>query len=99
MPMAITERQRILLQFTSAREKAEILLRGLLDAKAQSEKHLADTRQRDAVKQVTGRSSMENAIASTQRMIETLSRNITQLRRELSEEDAAMLDEGSTQGH
>ena len=56
MPMAISERQRILLQFTAAREKAETLLRGLLDAKTQSEKHLAETRQ-EAIAQIHDRAT------------------------------------------
>jgi hypothetical protein len=93
MQMAMTERQRILMQFNAAREKAESLLRGLLEAKSKSERNLAETKQRDFVKQVTGRSSMDNAIASTQRMIETLTRNINEIRQELSEEDVALLAE------
>ncbi|MCB9845720.1 MAG: hypothetical protein H6811_07020 [Phycisphaeraceae bacterium] len=93
MQVTMTERQRILIDTTIARDKAQTLLRGLLDAKARSEKHLRDSRQIDAMKTVTGRSSMDNAIASTQRMVEALNRAIDQAKRDLSEEDLALLDD------
>lgn len=89
----MTERQRILLETTSARDQAEALLRSLLDAKAQSEKRLAELKQSDSVKAVTGRSAMDNAIASTQRMIETLNRALTQMKRDLSDADLAAMDD------
>ncbi len=91
-------RQRILLEFNTARDQAEALLRGLLDAKAQSEKHLAELRQPDALKAVTGKSAMDNAIASTQRMIETLNRATSELKKDLSEEDLAALREAENEG-
>lgn len=87
----MTERQRILLETTIARDKAEALLKGLVDAKSRSEKYLAETNQLDAMKQVTGRSSMDNAIASTRRMIETLNRTLSQLKDQLSDEDFEVL--------
>lgn len=87
----MTERQRILLETTAARDKAEALLRGLLDAKERSEKHMADSGQSDHLKQVTGRSAMDNAIASTQRMIESLNRALSQLKRNLTDEDFEIL--------
>lgn len=96
--MPITERQRILLQFTAARDHAESLLRVLLEARAQSEKHLAEVKQPDAMKRVTGRSSIDNAVASTQRMIESINRNIGQIERELSDEDLALLNESRAGG-
>jgi hypothetical protein len=88
-----TKRQQILLETTSTRDKAEALLRTLLDHKAQSEKNLADLRQPDAFKTVTGRSALDNAIASTQRMVEALNRVISQTKRELTDEDLEVLDE------
>lgn len=69
------------------RDQAEALLRALKDAKGESEKRLADLKQPDALKAVTGRTAMDNAIASTQRMIETLNRAATELKRELSEDE------------
>jgi hypothetical protein len=88
-----TKRQQILVETTSTRDKAEALLRTLLDHKAQSEKNLADLRQPDAFKTVTGRSALDNAIASTQRMVEALNRVISQTKRELTDEDLEVLDE------
>ena len=96
--MAITERQKILLESTVARDTAESLLQRLLGAKAESEKRLGELRQVDPLKRVTGRSSMDNAIVSTQRMIETLNRSISQLGRELPEEDVALFTEAKPAG-
>lgn len=88
-----SKRQQILSETTSTRERAEELLRTLLDCKAQSERNLADLKQTDAFKSVTGRSALDNAIASTQRMVEALDRVIQQTRKTLSEEDLAVLEE------
>ena len=73
---------QVLTETTATRDRAEALLRALLDYKSQSEKNLADLRQADAFKTVTGRSSLDNAIASTQRMIEALDRVIDQAKKE-----------------
>lgn len=89
--MAMSKRQRILIETTAARDQAEALLRALLDAKSKSERRLAELKQTDALKAVTGRSAMDNAIATTQRMVETLNRSIGQLK--LSEPDADALEE------
>ncbi len=93
MPATMTERQRILIETAAARDKAEAMLRTLLDAKEQSEQNLAQARQPDVMKEVTGRSSMDNAIASTQRMIDSLNRALDQIKRHLSDDDLALLDE------
>lgn len=66
------EANRIATETTSTREKAEALLAGLMEAKADAERRLAADRRHDAFKAVTGRSAMENAIASTKRMIESI---------------------------
>jgi hypothetical protein len=84
----------MLVDITAARDQAEALLRGLLDAKTQSEKHLSELRQPDALKAVTGRSAMDNGIAAVQRMIETLNRVTSDLKRDLTDQDLAMLEEG-----
>ena len=76
---------QVLLETTATRDRAEALLRSLLDFKSQSERNLADLRQPDAFKNVTGRSSLDNAIASTQRMIEALNRVIAQSKKELDQ--------------
>ena len=71
-----TAQQKMALEWTVARDDAEGLLRSLLDAKQESEKRLSDLHQSDPFKRATGRSAIDDAIASTQRMIETLNRNI-----------------------
>jgi hypothetical protein len=83
----------IVLETAATRDRAEALLRTLLDCKAQSERNLAELKQPDTFKSVTGRSAIDNAIASTQRMVESLNRVINHARKELSEEDCALLDE------
>jgi hypothetical protein len=72
--------QKMVLEWTVARDDAEGLLRSLLDAKQESEKRLSDLCQSDPFKRATGRSAIDDAIASTQRMIETLNRNIRESR-------------------
>ncbi len=91
--MQDTNKQRVLVETMTRRDEAEALLRALLDAKATSERNLASIRQSDFMKSVTGRSSMDNAIASTQRLIESFNRVITDLRANLSDEDLELLGE------
>ena len=91
--MAMTERQRIMLETNALRDKAEALLRGLLDAKAVTEREMARLKRPDPMQLVTGRSSIDDGIASTRRMIETLNRSLAQARRDLDDDDIAMLDE------
>jgi hypothetical protein len=91
----MSERQRILQETNVVRDKAEALLRGLMDAKSTSEKHLAAVHERDRMKALTGRSSMDNAIASTRRMIDSLDRTLSQLKRDLSDEDLALMQESA----
>ncbi|HRQ73902.1 MAG TPA: hypothetical protein PLU35_12830 [Phycisphaerales bacterium] len=92
MPATMTERHQVLIETTAARDKAEALLRGLQEARARSERHLREIGQTDALKAVTGQSSIENAIASTQRMIDTLNRSLLQLKQGLTDEDLALID-------
>jgi hypothetical protein len=89
----MSQRQQIVLETIATRDRAEALLRSLLDCKAQSERNLADLRQPDIFKSVTGRSALDNAIASTQRMVEALNRVVSQAKKDLTDEDMAVLDE------
>ncbi|GMV26667.1 MAG: hypothetical protein AMXMBFR58_26980 [Phycisphaerae bacterium] len=77
----------VLRDSVDARRKAEDLLRGLLEAKSQTESFLAEGGREDPVKSLTGRSAIDNAINSTKRMIDTLDRAIEQVRRELDQDD------------
>lgn len=62
------------------RRKAEVLLQALLDAKAKTEAQLGDSRPSDPLQRVTGKTSLDNAIESTRRMIDTLDRHLAMLR-------------------
>lgn len=89
--MIDSAKHRMIQDTIQRRDDAVALLRSLLDAKSVSEKNLALLQQPDLVKQVTGRSSMDNAIASTRRLIDSFNRVLDDLRRNLSEEDLALI--------
>lgn len=89
--MGISEKDRMVLEWSLARDDAAALLRTLQGARAESERRQAELRQGDAMKKVTGRSMMDNAIERTQRMVDTLNRQIAELESSFSEEDAALL--------
>lgn len=82
-----------MLETNALRDKAEALLRGLIDAKAVTEREMARFNREDAMAKVTGRSAIEDGIASTKRMIESLNRSLAQSRRDLNDDDIALLDE------
>jgi hypothetical protein len=79
MPSTTTE--RVLAEMTAARQHAEAVLKGLLEAQSACERQLQDENRRDAMKVVTGRSSLENAVMATRRMIESFERQIQELTR------------------
>jgi hypothetical protein len=84
-------KQRMIEETTKRRDDAVALLKSLLDAKSISERNLAEIQQPDLIKQVTGRSSMDNAIASTRRLIDSFNRVLDDLRRNLSDEDLLII--------
>lgn len=55
-----------------ARSQAEAVLKSLLAAQAECEQHLKTQRRSDAMKDVSGSSSIERAIASTRQLIKQL---------------------------
>ncbi len=83
---------RLLTETTQRRDDASRLLDALLEAKRVSESNLAQLQQDDMLKRVTGKSSMDNAIASTRRLIDSFNRVIDDLRRNLSDDELAELD-------
>jgi|GEM_PF-3042975 len=83
-------RHRILREHTSARDKAETLLRGLLDAKASTDRALGGSGKPTAQ---GGPRGLECAIASTRRLVEAYTRTLEAMHRDLSEEDLVLLDE------
>jgi hypothetical protein len=84
---------RVWLETVQRRDEACALLETLLAAKRSSERNLAEIRRTDLVKQVTGRSSMDNAIESTRRLIKSFDQVLADLKRTLGAEDLAELDE------
>lgn len=85
------DKKQILSQTTHRRDEATKLLSTLLDAKKISERNLASIKQDDLLKRVTGNSSMDNAIASTRKLIDSFNRVIDDLRRNLTDEDLAIV--------
>lgn len=88
-----TTRQQVLIETHATRQQAVELLKALQHAHAECEAHLKSEQRSDVVKTVTGRSSVENAIASTRRMIESLDRAVEEARCALSDADQGFLDE------
>lgn len=84
---------RVWIDTVQRRDEARALLETLLAAKRCSEQNLAEIRRADLVKQVTGRSSMDNAIESTRRLIASFDTVLADLRRTLATEDLELLDE------
>lgn len=84
---------RVWIETVQRRDEARVLLETLLAAKACSERNLAEIRRTDLVKQVTGKSSMDNAIESTRRLIASFDRVLADLKATLSPEDLDVLDE------
>lgn len=76
--MVLSEKQRLVVETQAARDRAEAILQRLLEAKSQTEQELSTLRRTDAFKAVTGRSAIDNAIAATRRMIDSLSHAIDQ---------------------
>lgn len=75
------------------RDEARALLETLMAAKRCSELNLAEIRRADLVKQVTGKSSMDNAIESTRRLIASFDKVLADLRGTLGPEEIEILDE------
>ncbi len=84
------EAEQLLHETVEARAKAQRLLDGLIAAKSASERRLADLRQTDLLSRVTGRSSIDNAIESTRRMIEMIDRLLADLRWTLESDRLAL---------
>ncbi|MBC7835412.1 MAG: hypothetical protein H7Y88_09985 [Phycisphaerales bacterium] len=79
----------LLAETVAARERAEGVIQGLMQAKAQCEADLARASREDILKKVTGRSSLDNAVIQARKVVESLDRAIDQLRADLAREGAA----------
>lgn len=73
-----SSRQQLLLETLAARQRAVELLKSLEQAAADCEAQLKAEDRIDRIKVVTGRSSLEEAITSTQRMIDMLDRAMSE---------------------
>lgn len=80
-----SSRQRYVTEAVAARARAEVVLRELIAASAECESHLTQQSRVDSMRLVTGKTSLENAINETRRIIDVLDRAI---------EDADRLDPG-----
>jgi len=68
------------------REQADVLLQRLIDSRSQSEQRFAENGQRDAIKCVTGRSALEDAIEKTRCMIQNMDALLDDMQSDLQEE-------------
>ena len=84
----MSEKDRIISDLSRQREKADGLLKELHEARTRAEKLLTEANRRDTYKEVTGASSLDNAIVSTRKMVETLDRQIQELKVVMRPEDA-----------
>lgn len=90
---SVSDRTDILSETARARTDAKRLLEGLIEARAQSEARLAELNRVDILKKLTGTSAMDTAIASTERMIDTLDRVLGEVESKLTPEELALLRE------
>src|SRR5262245_4915767 len=89
----MSERQQLLKETMSARERAEGLLKQLMQAKSVSE-HPGEGGYRDLYKRVTGASSLDNAIAATRLTLDQYSRVLTELEQMEPDDELAMSKRG-----
>jgi hypothetical protein len=90
--MPVVDRARILTETADAKAEARRLLAGLIEARAQSEARLAELHRVDILKKLSGRSALDTAIGSTERMIDSLDRVLGEIRGLLTPEEAALLE-------
>jgi len=79
--MSIREAERVVLETTATRDKAEALLGALRRARDESSRQMQALGMTDKLREATGRSIYDNAIESTQQMVDTLSACVREMRR------------------
>ncbi len=89
----MTRRRQILSQTSATRDRAQALLRSLMDHKTQTDR--VRPRSASAASFVSG-TALDRAITSTQRMIETLNRVLEQTMGDVTDEDLQLLDQPKT---
>ena len=91
--MTATRAHQVFSETRARRDEARALLRALMDAKAHTEQGNSECRTADFLRDITGRSAMDKAIESTRRLIDSFNRVLDDLRRDLTEDDLALLAE------
>ncbi|USN99021.1 MAG: hypothetical protein H6810_12870 [Phycisphaeraceae bacterium] len=91
--MTATKAHRVFSETRARRDEARALLRALMDAKAHTERRNGELRQADFLRDITGRTAMDKAIESTRRLIDSFNRILDDLRRDLTDDDLALLAE------
>ena len=87
--MDATANRRIMTETAQARDQAEAVLRGLLEARVRAESALPVKGTANPM----GLSGVEVAITSTERLVASYDRVLERLRSALSDADLALLDE------
>lgn len=91
--MPVTRAQQVFSETRTRRDEARALLRALMDAKTKAEQAGPGARPLDSLEHVTGCSSMDKAIESTRRLIDSFNRVLDDLCGGMTEEDLALLAE------
>lgn len=89
--LIMSDRDQILNESRRTRAHAAEVLRELTDAKLACEATLAAERRPDMVKNITGQSSLEAAIAETRKVIDSLDRAIAAAASDLDADDRDVL--------
>lgn len=90
----MSRRQQVLIDTHATREQAAELLRTLEESRKSLEAQLAGEQREDVVKLVTGRSALDQAIADTRRMVESLDRAMSEARNGLSDDELEAREAG-----
>ncbi len=94
--MTAARAQQVFSETRTRRDEARALLRALMDAKTRAEQAGPGAKPLDSLEHVTGRSSMDKAIESTRRLIDSFNRVLDDLCGGMTEEDLALLAEIET---
>ena len=81
-----TTRQQVVLETLAARQRAAELVKQLEQAQVECNGLLRGDQRQDLMKQVTGKSSIEAAMASAKRMVEMLDRALVEAQKVTEEE-------------
>jgi hypothetical protein len=86
-----TTRQQIVLETLAARQRAAELVKQLEQAQQECDGCLKSDQRQDMMKTVTGKSSIETAIASARRMVEMLDRALNEAQKGAEEETVVVV--------